>query len=151
MQSKQRRRERQGGREGAAGSTVTLSLRSEGLALRQITTVHEEVNHFLPEKETGKKMIIAALSQHSQFPKTGIPSRPRINGTVGAGNRKKKRLINIQENLLCCSEIRVRISRCEQLLVSTQRRKAASLLMFLCPSIEVCSSKTLDVTSRGIG
>lgn len=100
-------------------------------------------------------MIIAALSQHSQFPKTGIPSRPRINGTVGAGNRKrkkkKKRLINIQENLLCCSEIRVRISRCEQLLVSTQRRKAASLLMFLCPSIEVCSSKTLDVTSRGIG
>lgn len=91
MQSKQRRRERQGGREGAAGSTVTLSLRSEGLALRQITTVHEEVNHFLPEKETGKKMIIAALSQHSQFPKTGIPSRPRINGTVGAGNRKRKK------------------------------------------------------------
>lgn len=91
MQSKQRRRERQGGREGAAGSTVTLSLRSEGLALRQITTVHEEVNHFLPEKETGKKMIIAALSQQSQFPKTGIPSRPRINGTVGAGNRKRKK------------------------------------------------------------
>lgn len=53
----------------------------------------------------GKKKLILGLC-HCQlgialFPKMGIPSRPRINGTVGT-KCKKKPLINIQESLVRC-------------------------------------------------
>lgn len=72
------------------GCGAKSSLRSVGLALCQRAAVHEEVNHFLPEKETGKDDrwgLRRSQPGIALFPKMGIPSRPRINGTVGA---KKK-------------------------------------------------------------
>lgn len=74
-------------REGAAGCRVKSSLRSVGLALCQRGDVHEELNHFLPEKETGKNdrwgYATASLELlYSQ--RRESPVGPRINGTVGA-------------------------------------------------------------------
>lgn len=65
-----------------------------GLALCQWSAVHEEVHHFLPEKEPGQKWLLGLrhrLRGIGLFPEMGIPGRPRINGTVGVKKQKKKK------------------------------------------------------------
>ncbi len=52
--SRKRDRKKEAVRGGAAWCAAKSSLRSVGLALCQQGAVHEELNHFLPRKETGK-------------------------------------------------------------------------------------------------